>query len=184
MERIYVYSDMKQTWLAVVSFLAAIVIANLLVVWLGPQITVINAFVLIAFDLTIRDVLHDKWHGHGLFTKMTALISAGSLLSFIVNMDAGRIALASLVAFFMASASDGLVYHYLRRLPWFRRANLSNIVGAAVDSFVFPTVAFGVILPEIVFGQFVAKLLGGIVWTTVFSFFRKKKLIRDHVSLV
>ena len=47
------------------------------------------------------------------------------------------------------------------------RANQSNVAGAAVDSFVFPTIAFGSFIPQIVILQFAAKVLGGFVWAYV-----------------
>ena len=53
------------------------------------------------------------------------------------------------------------------RLPgsWLRRANGSNVAGAAVDSLLFPTLAFGVLMPHIVALQFVAKVAGGALWS-------------------
>ena len=40
-----------------------------------------------------------------------------------------------------------------------------DVAGAAVDSIAFPTIAFGVFMPEIVALQFLAKIAGGAVWT-------------------
>ena len=45
--------------------------------------------------------------------------------------------------------------------------NGSNIAGAAVDSVVFPTLAFGGLMWEIVALQFFAKTIGGFVWAKV-----------------
>ena len=47
------------------------------------------------------------------------------------------------------------------------RVNGSNVVGAAVDSLVFPTLAFGAFLWPIVLGQFAAKVAGGVLWSLV-----------------
>jgi uncharacterized PurR-regulated membrane protein YhhQ (DUF165 family) len=44
------------------------------------------------------------------------------------------------------------------------RANGSNMTGAAVDSLLFPTIAFGALMPHIVVMQFVAKVAGGALW--------------------
>lgn len=148
-------------------YLVAIVAANLLVAWFGPAMTIVNAFLFIGLDLTSRDRLHDAWHGRGLVWKMVALIAVGSLLSWLLNRDAGQIALASFVAFACAATADTVTYHLLRRRSWWQRANGSNIVSAAVDSLIFPTVAFGAFLPVIVAGQFAAKVLGGLVWSWV-----------------
>ena len=50
------------------------------------------------------------------------------------------------------------------RGSWLRRANGSNVAGAAVDSLLFPTIAFGALMPHIVALQFVAKVAGGALW--------------------
>lgn len=148
-------------------YLAAIVAANLLAAAFGPAITVWNAFLFIGLDLSTRDRLHDRWSGRRLGVRMGGLIVAGGFLSWVVNRDAGPIALASVVAFTLAAATDAGVYHLLRRRGWLERSNVSNVAGAAVDSLVFPTLAFGGILPWITFGQFLAKVGGGFVWTLV-----------------
>lgn len=148
-------------------YLVAIVAANLTVATWGPSMTVVNAFLFIGLDLTTRDKLHDTWHGDGLVWKMGALILTGSALSWLLNRDAGKIALASFVAFATAGTADTAVYHLLRRRAWLQRVNGSNVVSAAVDSVLFPTLAFGAFLPVIVLGQFAAKVLGGALWSAL-----------------
>jgi uncharacterized PurR-regulated membrane protein YhhQ (DUF165 family) len=146
--------------------LAAVVVANLLVTAYGPGISIVNAFVLIGLDLTVRDRLHDRWGGRrGLWLRMLALIAAGGLLSWLLNGAAGAIAVASTVAFVLAGLADAGSYALLRSRTWLERANGSNVVAAAVDSLVFPTLAFGSLLPLVVLGQFLAKVLGGLVWS-------------------
>lgn len=148
-------------------YLSAIVLANLTVAAFGPSMMIVNAFLFIGLDLTARDRLHDTWHGRGLLPKMAALIAAGSLLSWLLNRNAGQIALASFVAFAAAATVDALVYQLLGRYPRWMRVNGSNVLSAAVDSLVFPTLAFGAFLWPIVLGQFLAKTLGGFVWSLV-----------------
>ena len=148
-------------------YLAAIVAANLITARYGPGASIFNAFALIGLDLTTRDRLHDAWHGEHLVRKMVVLIGAGSLLSWFLNRGAGQVAVASFVAFALASAADGVAYHGLRSRPWFQRANGSNVVGAAVDSVVFPTIAFGGLMPWVTLGQFAAKVGGGFLWSLV-----------------
>lgn len=153
----------------VLMYLVAIVAANLTVAWWGPQMTIFNALVFVGFDLVARDRLHDAWHGNGLVWKMASLIAVGSLLSWLLNRDAGQIALASFVAFAAASVVDTGAYHLLRHRVWWQRVNGSNVLSAAVDSLVFPTIAFGAFLPRIVAGQFAAKVLGGAAWAWVLN---------------
>jgi len=153
--------------LFVVMYLIAIVAANLLVAQFGPSVVVINAFVFIGLDLTARDHLHDAWKRRHLWPKMTVLIGVGSLLSWLLNRNAGPIALASFVAFGCAGVADALVYHLLGDRSRMLRINGSNVVSAAVDSLVFPTLAFGGFMPLVTLGQFAAKVAGGFVWSLV-----------------
>ena len=148
-------------------YLVAIVAANLTIVWFGPKVTIINAFLFIGLDLTARDGLHDAWKGKRLWPKMFALIATGSLLSWILNKDAGQIAVASFVAFACAGLVDAIVYHWLGGYPRWLRINGSNVPSAAVDSLVFPTLAFGGFMPLITLGQFAAKVAGGFIWSLV-----------------
>jgi hypothetical protein len=154
-------------------YLVAIVLANLSVATFGPASTIVNAFLFIGLDLTSRDKLHEAWNGSYLWPKMLALIAAGSALSFLLNRDAGPIALASFAAFLAAGLVDAVVYHFLHGKAWLIKVNGSNVFSALADSLVFPTVAFGSFLPLIVLGQFAAKVAGGFVWSLVLSQLRK-----------
>ena len=160
----------------VVLYLGAIVAANLLVARFGPSVTVLNAFLFIGLDLTSRDALHDRWHGRGLRWKMTLLVASGSVLSWGLNYDAGRIALASFVAFAAAGVVDVVVYEWATRrgAGRMRRINESNVAAASVDSVLFPTIAFGEFLPLIVLGQFAAKVFGGAVWAWVLNAYSRR----------
>jgi hypothetical protein len=157
---------MMQIFLVAI-YLIAIVAANLSVATFGPDVVIVNAFVLIGLDLTTRDRLHELWHHRGLIWKMGALIAAGSAISYLLNAGAGRIALASFLAFALAAVMDTVVFSWLKRKGWLVRSNLSNVASAAVDSILFPTIAFGSILPLIVLGQFIAKVAGGFLWSLV-----------------
>lgn len=148
-------------------YLAAIVAANLSVAALGPSVVVVNAFLLIGLDLTLRDRLHDRWGGFR--WQMVALIAAGGAISYVLNAAAGQIAIASQVAFALAATGDGLTYALLERSPRLARVNGSNVVGAAIDSLVFPTLAFGAFLWPIVLGQFAAKVAGGFLWSLILN---------------
>ena len=146
-------------------YLVAIVIANLLVVAFGPDISIINAFLFIGLDLSTRDALHDQWHGQHLWGRMALLIGAGSILSAVLNWNTVPIAIASFVAFGAAGIVDAAVYHALRERARLVRMNGSNVLSAAVDSCVFPVLAFGwPPLLGIILGQFVAKTVGGALW--------------------
>jgi hypothetical protein len=149
-------------------YLTAIVLANLTTSWWGPDWSIVNAFLFIGLDLTARDGLHDSWHRRHLAPKMAALIAAGSLLSWLLNADASKIALASFFAFAAAGVVDAVVYHYNRHRPREERINRSNIPAAIVDSTIFPLVAFGFpFLWTIAIGQATAKIVGGAMWAKI-----------------
>lgn len=150
--------------LYVVVYIAAIVAANLSVATFGPSAVIVNAFLLIGLDLTSRDRLHDAWHGNGLRWKMALLIAAGGALSYLLNAGAAQIAIASTIAFAVAAAGDAITYALLEDRSRSVRVNGSNVVGAALDSLLFPTLAFGSLLPLVVLGQFAAKVAGGFLW--------------------
>ncbi len=154
--------------LLVAGYLAAIVAANLLVAAFGPAVSIINAFLFIGLDITARDGLHETWKGRRLWLKMAALIATGSALSWVLNYNAGQIALASFVAFAGAGVADAVVYQLLGDKSRLVKINGSNVVSAAVDSLLFPAIAFGLpLLWWVVAGQFVAKVAGGFVWSLV-----------------
>lgn len=155
---------------AVLIYAAAMTLANLSIATFGPWISPINAFFLIGLDLALRDWLHMRlktW-------QMGSLIAVSGLLTYALNPSAGHIAVASAVAFTAAAVVDWSVFV---RLPgtWLRRANGSNVAGAAVDSLIFPTLAFGVLMPHIVALQFVAKVAGGALWSLILSRFIGRK---------
>lgn len=150
----------------IVLYVLAAVAANLIAYRFGPWVTPFTALVLIGFNFTARDALHERWHGR-LRLRLGALIGAASLASWALNPSGGRIALASAVAFALSEIVDTLVYQAAFRRPWLVKANASNAVGAAVDSLIFPTIAFGSFLPGIVLAQFAMKVWGGAIWAFI-----------------
>lgn len=156
--------------LLIAVYLAAIVAANLLVAQFGASVTIFNAFVLIGLDLSTRDKLHDAWQGKALWRNMGLLVASGSVLSAILNYNAAPIAIASFVAFAAAGLTDTVVYALLGERSKLVKMNGSNLVSAAVDSIVFPALAFGFpLLWGIVLGQFVAKVAGGFLWSLLLN---------------
>ena len=51
-----------------------------------------------------------------------------------------------------------------------------STAGAAVDSLLFPTIAFDGLMPEIVALQFVAKTVGGAIWAWTLAYVQKTDL--------
>lgn len=161
----------------IILYLSAIVIANLSVAHFGPSVAVLNAFVFIGLDLTTRDELHTRWQGRNLARNMALLIATGSLLSWWLNRDAGRIAGASFAAFALSAIADTAIYSLLHERVRFVKVNGSNVVSSAVDSIVFPALAFGFpLLFGVMAGQFVAKVVGGFLWSVILEWFRSDSI--------
>lgn len=165
-------------------YLSAIVLANLSVAVFGAASTAINAFLFVGLTLSTRDRLHDAWGGH-VKRNMALLIAAGAVLTLVINVlpwfrfpGVERITGASIAAFASSEAVDAAVYHLQRHRPFLVRSNTSNVFGAAVDSVVFPVLAFGGFPVAIVLGQFAAKVLGGLVWSLVLQT-RRRPLTRQ-----
>lgn len=157
---------------ALIAYAVAMIAANLLVATFGPSVTAINAFLLIGLDLTLRDWLHFRlktW-------QMGGLIIGTGLITYGLNPASGMIAVASAVSFLAASIVDWAIFVKTTG-SWIKRANVSNTAGAAVDSLLFPTIAFGALMPEIVALQFVAKVAGGAVWSYVLEKKLKNELL-------
>lgn len=149
-------------------YLTAIILANLSVVAFGPGMSIANAFLFIGLDLTSRDVLHERWQHQNLWRNMVLLIGIGSALSALLNWDALPIAIASCVAFGLSGIADTISYRLLHQHSRLIKVNGSNVVSAAVDSIVFPALAFGLpLLIPIMVGQFIAKTIGGGIWSLI-----------------
>ena len=154
--------------IAILIYAADMTLANLSVAMWGPSVTAINAFILIGLDLALRDWLQFRLKAW----QMGGLIAATGALTFILNPAAGMIAVASSVAFTAAALVDWATFASIRG-TWIQRANCSNMAGAAVDSLIFPTIAFGALMPQIVLAQFVAKVAGGAFWAYLMNRFSR-----------
>lgn len=153
----------------VIGYIGCMVLANVLIAIFGPWFSPINAFLLIGLDMVIRDRLHDKWLGNNLVLRMGFLIVVSSLITYVLNPTMMMIAVGSSVAFAGAMAVNTIIYHFVHKYQWMVRSNVSNVGGSLTDSILFPTIAFGVIMPEIILLQFLAKMCGGLVWSYAFK---------------
>jgi len=145
---------------AIITYAIAMTLANLSIATFGVWVSPINAFLFIGLDLALRDWLQMQLKAW----QMAVLIAVSGGLTYALNQDAGMIAIASAISFTLAAFADWAVFSKING-SWFKRANVSNVAGAAVDSIAFPTIAFGSFMLEIVALQFLAKIAGGAVWT-------------------
>lgn len=154
--------------LAIAIYALAMTAANLSISFFGPWVSPINSFLFIGLDLALRDWLHTKLKAH----QMILLIVFSGLLTYILNPAAGMIAIASAVSFTCAAVIDWSVFAKMTG-SWIKKANGSNVAGALTDSIIFPTIAFGVLMPNIIALQFAAKVFGGAVWAYLINRFNK-----------
>ena len=149
---------------AIFVYAIAMTLANLSIATFGVWVSPINAFIFIGLDLALRDWLHVRLK----MWQMGALIASTGVLTYALNPSAEMIAVASSASFMLAALADWAVFTKITG-SWFKRSNTSNVAGAAVDSIAFPTIAFGVLMPEIIAMQFFAKIAGGAIWSYLFK---------------
>jgi len=148
--------------IAIIAYAFAMTAANLLIVKFGVWFSPINSFLLIGLTLVLRDWLHIRLKSW----QMGLLITASGAITYLLNPAAAQIAIASSIAFTLAALADWVTFAKVKG-TWFKRSNASNLVGSAVDSVAFPTIAFGVLMPEIVLAQFASKIIGGYIWSLI-----------------
>jgi uncharacterized PurR-regulated membrane protein YhhQ (DUF165 family) len=148
--------------IAIIAYAFAMTAANLLIVKFGVWMSPVNSFFLIGLTLVLRDWLHVRLKSW----QMALLITGSGIITYLLNPAAAQIAIASSVAFTLAALVDWAIFAKVTG-TWFKRSNVSNVASAAVDSVVFPTIAFGVLMPEIVLAQFASKIIGGFIWSFV-----------------
>ena len=159
---------------AVVLYLAAACGANVAVTLFGYAALPYTAALLIPFDLTARDVLHDRWHGNWLAVRMASLVVAGSLLAWACCNGPPTVCVASAVSFCIAGATDALTYAALASSPRHVRMNASNLASSVADSIAFPLVAFGTVSASLATAQVALKVAGGVAWVAAFLWFTRK----------
>src|SRR5690625_25078 len=162
----------KWVIILVTAYIAALTLANISVAHFGMWSTPLNAFLLIGFSCVARDALHGMWGGRlERAVKMLLLIVTAGLLSLVVHADAGRIALASTVAFVVSETIDWFAYSLLYKRHFLVRSNGSNIFGNISDSILFPIIAFGTVpgVAAVMGVQLFAKRFGGFLWSLLIN---------------
>jgi queuosine precursor transporter len=140
---------------AALAYVATVVAANYAVkrwgiVSVGFGLYAPAAVYFAGLAFTLRDLTQDALGRRA----VTAAIIAGAGLSYLVSN--GRLAIASAVAFLVSEGADFAVYTPLRDRGWLRAVAASNLVGLAIDSWIFLTIAFGT--TAFLAGQIVGKL--------------------------
>jgi len=165
-----------------VPYVGLVVAANLLVNHYGPKAAPAIAFVFVAAVLIFRDQFAQlagrRWQAQVL---QAALIAAGALATWLINRDAALIAKASVIAFAASELIEQIAYRLMWRRPWMEKAPYSAVLGAAVDSVLFISIAFGFDF-WIVIGQFAAKVGGGFLWATMIDKAKGRRAVLSRDS--
>jgi uncharacterized PurR-regulated membrane protein YhhQ (DUF165 family) len=144
---------------AILIYIAALCAANLLAHHFGSANTPYIAFTLVGLDLSIRDWLNvvlPRW-------GMAILIPAAGATAYLIDPGVRFIATASVISFVISEWVEWGCFTWTRG-TWLSRSIRSNTVAAAVDSLIFPALAFHAWLPLICLAQFAAKTVGSSLW--------------------
>lgn len=144
-------------------YITSIICGNNLIHYFGPIALPITSFFVIPLDLIIRDILQYKW-GKSYKLKIAALIMSGSLVTFLLNIEAYNVALASFCAFSCAGLLDTLIFTRLKNSSFQKRIIVSNLFSTVLDSIVFQTVAFNNVRLDIVSLHCGLKIAGSFFW--------------------
>lgn len=158
-----------KTYLIALVYILSVVFANLSASHFGIWVTPINAFFLIGLEITVRDLLHERIT----HLKLIGIVLVAGVLSYLINIDAQNIAIASFIAVTVSCLLDYFVFKKVKG-SWLKKSNSSNVVSSMSDSLIFPTVAFGSFNVGVVLLQFFLKLLGGFLWSLLINRVRNK----------
>lgn len=160
--------------LLLLTYIAAIVLANYLITHYGQIALPFVAFALIPFDLVIRDLMQDRWQDKRNFGyRMFLLIFLGGVISYATGTGSARVNFASYMAFTCAASLDALTYQWMIKYGRILRINGATLTAAITDSIIFVTIAFSSVNWKLVGLQIGMKVAGGFVWSLLlFKLFR------------
>lgn len=145
-------------------YLIAFVLANFIVLWYGSSGLIFTALFLIPFDFVMRCIFHETWSGKKLLINMIILVITSGVITYLINYETKKIAIASISGFTVAQIFAGLFYQIAINKKYFIKVNGSDAIGIIFDSIVFQLVAFNIIDWKIFISQFVLKIIGGMFW--------------------
>ncbi len=145
-------------------YLLAFVIANFVVLWFGSNGLIFTALFLIPFDFVMRCVFHETWKGFELIAKMFILVLVAGVITYLINHETHKIAVASIIGFTAAQIFAGFMYQISIKKSYLLKVNTSDAIGIIVDSISFQLFAFGTVNWYIFSSQFMLKIIGGLFW--------------------
>lgn len=152
----------------------------MLVQHFGAYALWLSSFILIPFDFVVRCVLHEKWKGQELISKLFLITFLACVITYGINKQYENIAFASVVGFTSAQIVSGIFYQLNKRKSYFFKVNLSDLFAILADSIFFQLIAFDIISPYVTLGQVAVKFAGGLLWYYIlFKRFRVHEKIKS-----
>ncbi len=134
------------------------------------------------FTFLFTDILSEKYDKK----YVLKIIKYGILLAIIPTalLSTPRIAVASVVTFFIVQFADVYIFHYLKDKYfnlWWLRNNASTLISQFLDTTIFFIAAFAFVLPwdviiQIMIGNYTVKALMALADTPLFYWFAIRKL--------
>jgi len=181
---------MKKMFLHSAIFSLIIIIANYLVqfrVDLGFMQIPLGVFVY-PFTFLFTDILSERYDKE----YVLKVVKYGILLATIPTaiLSTPRIAIASVVTFFIVQFVDVFIFHYLKEKYfklWWLRNNASTLISQFLDTTIFFTLAFAFVLPwEVIFkimlGNYFVKAIMALADTPLFYWFAIKRLSKNNIK--
>ena len=168
-------------WISLVLFVLLIPLSNWVIVNLGvvcppgepclvpvlPGLWAPSTVLLAGFSLVLRDVVH---HCLGWRWALSSIFFGAIISGFISD---SALVVASVSAFLFAELADFAVYAPMRKRYPATAVIVSGLVGSAVDSAIFLTLAFGSV--EYVFGQVLGKFWINLLAGVAIAVWRRRK---------
>jgi uncharacterized PurR-regulated membrane protein YhhQ (DUF165 family) len=174
---------MKKIYYHVVIFALIIVLANILVQYrinLGFMQIPLGVFIY-PFTFLFTDILSENYSKE----YVLKVVKYGILVAIIPTafLSTPRIAVASVVTFFIVQFIDVIIFHRLKEKYynlWWLRNNVSTLISQFLDTTIFFTLAFAFVLPwnvifQIMFGNYLVKAIMALFDTPFFYLFAIRK---------
>jgi len=177
----------KKFFYHIVIFALIIVLANVLVQYrinLGFMQIPLGVFVY-PFTFLFTDILSEKYSKE----YVLKVVKYGILVAIIPTafLSTPRIAIASVVTFFIVQFVDVYIFHYLKNKYfnlWWLRNNVSTLISQFLDTTIFFTLAFAFVLPwevifQIMLGNYFVKAIIALMDTPFFYWFAIRRIYNE-----
>jgi hypothetical protein len=175
---------MKKFILHILEFSFIIMLANYLVQFrIDLKIMQIPLGVFVyPFTFLFTDILSEKYEKE----YVLKVVKYGIILAIIPTalLSTPRIAIASVVTFFIVQFVDVYIFHYLKDKYynlWWLRNNASTLVSQFLDTIIFFTLAFAFVFPwsiifKIMLGNYFIKAMMALADTPFFYWFAIRRV--------